>query len=97
MVLMLTPAVLAVLFLIALTLSACSSGQKVPEYYDARETPSLDMPEGLSYPDTSSALIIEMRPMPPPAMVMETKPPRVTSGSSSACPPASAWCWNDPA
>lgn len=76
---LLTPAVLAVLFLIALTLSACSSGQKVPEYYDARETPSLDMPEGLSYPDTSSALIIEMRPMPPPAMVMETKPPRVSS------------------
>jgi uncharacterized lipoprotein len=60
-------------------LTACSSGQKVPEYYDAQETPSLDMPDGLSYPDTSSALIIQMRPMPPPAMVMETKPPRVSS------------------
>ena len=65
-----------------LLLAACSKGRKRPTYYDAEETPSLDVPEGLSLPDTGSALIIQMRPMPPPSMVMETKPPRISSTTS---------------
>lgn len=68
--------------LVMIALAACSSGQKRPPYYDAVETPSLDIPEGLSSPDPGSALIIRMPPMPPPAMVMETKPPRISSTTS---------------
>mgnify|MGYP001825801986 CR=1 FL=1 len=76
----------ALLLLIALStmlfMSACSKGQKKPEYYDAQETRSLDIPEGLSHPDTRGALVIQMPPMPPPSMIMETKPPRVSSTTS---------------
>ena len=68
------------LLLIAAT--GCSRGQKKPEYYDARETASLEIPEGLSAPVRDRALIIEMAPLPPPAMVMETRPPRVSSTTS---------------
>ena len=71
---------LSVLLLIAAT--ACSRGQKKPEYYDARETSPLEIPERLSTPDRGRALIIEMAPLPPPAMVMETRPPRVSSTTS---------------
>lgn len=65
-----------------LSLAACSSGQKRPEYYDAAETASLEMPEGLSFPDNSQALMIFARPMPPPSMVLETRPPRISSTTS---------------
>lgn len=68
---------LAVLALMAL--AACSGGQKRPPYYDSVETPSLDIPEGLSSPKIDAALIIRMPPMPPPTMVMETRPPRISS------------------
>lgn len=65
-----------------LALAACGGGQKKPEYYDARETESLEIPAGLTAPDRSRALIIEMPPMPPPSLAMETRPPRVSSTTS---------------
>lgn len=72
--------VLAVMAL--LVLAGCSRGQKLPEYYDAQETEPLDIPENLVKPDTSSALVIQMQPMKPPAMAMETRPPRISSTTS---------------
>jgi uncharacterized lipoprotein len=65
-----------------LTLAACSKGQKKPEYYDAQETAPLEIPEGLTKPDQSQALLIYAPYMPPPAMVMETRPPRISSTTS---------------
>lgn len=68
--------------LLALLLAGCSFGEKKPEYYDERETEDLVIPEGLSQPDHGSALVINTPPMPPPSMVMETKPPRVSNTTS---------------
>lgn len=65
-----------------LVMSACSSEQKQPEYYDAVETQSLEIPGGLSTPDSSSALIINSPYMPPPTMLIETMPPRISSTTS---------------
>jgi uncharacterized lipoprotein len=65
-----------------LGLSACASDSKQPEYYDAVETPSLEIPEGLSTPNSSSALMINTPYMPPPTMLMETMPPRISSTTS---------------
>ena len=65
-----------------LFLAACSSKSKIPEYYDATETPSLEIPEGLSSPDLSGALVIQIPYMPPPTMIMEEKPPRISSTTS---------------
>lgn len=62
--------------------AACSSGQKKPEYYEAKETQPLKLPEGMDPPDRSAALIINAPYMPPPAMVMETRPPRISSTTS---------------
>jgi len=71
--------VFLLLGLLLAAVSACSRGQKKPEYYDARETEPLEIPEGLSTPDRSRALIIDMQPLPPPEMAMETRPPRISS------------------
>ncbi|MBT8040961.1 MAG: hypothetical protein KJN78_11995, partial [Gammaproteobacteria bacterium] len=65
-----------------LALAACGGGQKKPEYYDAQEAETLSIPEGLSRPDHSQALIINTPYMSPPALAMETKPPRVSSTTS---------------
>lgn len=65
-----------------LSLAACSSGQRAPEYYGATETAPLEIPEGLSFPDNSQALMIYSRPMPPPNLVLETRPPRISSTTS---------------
>ena len=46
-----------VLLLPALLLAACSGGQKQPEYYAATETESLEIPDHLSRPDASQALM----------------------------------------
>lgn len=70
------------LALALLTLGACSKGQKKPEYYDATETADLEVPEGLSAPDYSQALVIYSPYMPPPSMVLETRPPRISSTTS---------------
>ncbi len=63
-------------------LMGCTSGMKTPEYYGASETESLEIPEGLSKPDNSQALIIYTPYMPPPSLVMETRPPRISSTTS---------------
>ena len=63
-------------------LCACSSGEKRPEYYDAEEIAPLQIPDGLEKPDAETALVIASPRMPPPAMVMETKPPRISSTTS---------------
>ena len=70
------------LMLPALLLAACSGGQKQPEYYAATETESLEIPDHLSRPDASQALIIQADYLPPPSLVMETKPPRISSTTS---------------
>jgi uncharacterized lipoprotein len=74
--------VILLLGLLLAAVTACSRGQKKPEYYDARETEPLEIPEGLSAPDRSRALIIDMTPIAPPAMAMETRPPRISSTTS---------------
>jgi uncharacterized lipoprotein len=72
-----------ILALLALLLvAACSRGNKKPEYYDARETASLEIPQGLDRPASEAALVIEAPAMPPPAMVMQTMPPRISSTTS---------------
>ena len=58
--------------------AACSKGQKKPEYYDSQETETLEIPEGLSSPDHSQALMIYTPYLPPPSLVMESKPPRIS-------------------
>ena len=72
------------LFLAASMLMAagCSFGQKTPEYYDSVETEPLEIPEGLSKPDATQALMIYTPYMPPPSLVMETRPPRISSTTS---------------
>jgi len=65
-----------------LLLAACSSGEKRPEYYQAEEVAPLQIPEGLEKPDSETALVIASPKMPPPSMVMETRPPRVSSTTS---------------
>lgn len=77
-----TSNVLALCCAILLLLGACSSGQKKPTYYNAVEIQPIEIPEDLERPDSSTALIINSRPMPPPSMVMETKPPRISSTTS---------------
>ena len=73
-------ALLATLLLAGL--SACTRGQKTPEYYGAQEIQPLEIPENLSRPDHSQALIIDAPYMPPPSLVMETRPPRISSTTS---------------
>jgi uncharacterized lipoprotein len=65
-----------------LLVAACSFGGKKPEYYDYVETAELEIPDGLEQPDHSAALVIRSPAMPPPSMVMETRPPRISSTTS---------------
>jgi len=74
--------ILLMMILTALLVSACSSGSKKPGYYNEVETPSLDVPSGMDYPDTSSAMVIQTPYMQPPAMVMTAMPPRISSTTS---------------
>jgi uncharacterized lipoprotein len=68
--------------LAVLLAAACSSKSKKPEYYNEFETASLEIPEGLSQPDSSSALVIQTPPMPPPTMILLDTPPRISSTTS---------------
>jgi uncharacterized lipoprotein len=68
--------------LAVLGVTACSSKSKKPEYYNAVETASLEIPEGLNQPSSSSALRIEAPYMPPPSMILQDKPPRISSTTS---------------
>ena len=74
---------LSLLAVLVLLLSACASSKnKEPEYYNAVETESLVIPEGLSTPDHSTALVINSPYMPPPSMLIEAMPPRISSTTS---------------
>ena len=75
-------AVMLLLIMAAALLSACSSGSKKPAYYNEEETPSLDVPSGMDYPDTSGAMVIQTPYMQPPTMVMTDIPPRISSTTS---------------
>ena len=80
----LTPPPVSLLgLLLSLTLlSACSSDARKREYFDAVETPALEIPEGLAQPASGSALVIGTPPIPLSPMAMETKPPRISSTTS---------------
>lgn len=68
---------------LACLLAGCASKDaRKREYYDAVETPSLEIPEGLARPGSSTALVIPIPPMPLSPMSMETKPPRISSTTS---------------
>jgi uncharacterized lipoprotein len=73
--------------------AACSSGNKRPEYYDSVETASLEIPEGLQAPNQGQALVIAAPAMPPPTMVLETMPPRV-SNTTSGLDESSSFNWS---
>ena len=79
--------------LAVLVVAACSSKSKKPEYYDQIETPPLDIPAGMSTPDSSSALIIRTPHMPPPSMLLQDRPPRITS-TTSGMDPNSRLSWS---
>lgn len=79
--------------LAVLVVAACSSDTKKPEYYDQVETPPLDIPEGMSTPDSSSALVIRTPYMPPPSMILQDQPPRITS-TTSGMDPNSRLSWS---
>ena len=68
--------------LAVLLTAACSSKSKKPDYYNEFETASLEIPEGLSQPDSSSALVIRTPSMPPPSMILQDTPPRISSTTS---------------
>lgn len=70
------------LLLLTLLTGACSSDAKKREYYGAAETPSLEIPEGLSRPRSGSALVIDVPPIPLTPMAMESRPPRISSTTS---------------
>jgi uncharacterized lipoprotein len=67
---------------LALLVAACSSDARKREYYDAVETPALEIPEGLAHPVTSSALLINAPPLPLSPLGIETRPPRISSTTS---------------
>jgi len=67
-------------------LFGCSSGEKKPEYYSAAETAPLKLPADMDRPDHSSALVITVPYVPPPANSLESLPPRIASTSSEAEP-----------
>lgn len=70
-----------------ITLTSCSifhRDKELPQYYYAVEAPALNVPEGLSMPSASSALVITSPPAPLPQKEIRTYPPRVDSTSNSA-------------
>jgi uncharacterized lipoprotein len=70
------------LLLSLMLLGACSSDARKREYFDAVETPSLEIPEGLAAPTSESALVIGIPPIPLSPLAMETRPPRISSTTS---------------
>jgi uncharacterized lipoprotein len=73
---------IALFQVLLLLLTACSSDNRKPEYYDALEAPPLKIPEGLDAPGSSVALIIEYPKIPLPSVAMVTMPPRISSTTS---------------
>lgn len=78
----LLPLLLLPMLLPMLLIGACSSDAKKREYYDAAETPSLEIPEGLARPTSGSALVIGVPAIPLTPMAMESRPPRISSTTS---------------
>jgi uncharacterized lipoprotein len=70
------------LVLVLLMVAGCSSGNRKPEYYAYQETESLDIPEDLDTPSSSSALVIKSPPMPLSSYVLDPMPPRISSTTS---------------
>jgi uncharacterized lipoprotein len=68
--------------LLALLLAGCSSEARKREYYNAVETPPLEIPEGMGRPTSASALVINAPAIPLSPVGIETKPPRVSSTTS---------------
>ncbi len=70
------------LVLVLLMVAGCSSGNRKPEYYGYEETESLDIPEDLDTPSSSSALVIKSPQMPLSSFVLDPMPPRISSTTS---------------
>jgi uncharacterized lipoprotein len=79
-----TPLLPKLLFLVLslALLGSCSSDARKREYFDAVETPALEIPEGLARPTSGSALVIGAPPIPLSPLAMETRPPRISSTTS---------------
>jgi uncharacterized lipoprotein len=71
---------------ISVLFASCSMfGEKEEEqplYYSAKESPALELPEGLDRPVSSTALIIYTPLAPLPQREMKTAPPRISSQST---------------
>ena len=65
-----------------LMISGCSSKDRKREYYDARETASLEIPEGLDTPVSGSALKIDFPIIPLNSMALDPMPPRISNTTS---------------
>ncbi len=80
---------ITILLVTVMALSLVSCGMfgkekvKQPPYYEAREVPDLEIPEGLDRPVTTNALMIQSPPAPLPAKELQSLPPRVTSQSNT--------------
>ena len=68
--------------LVLLLAAGCSSKNRKPEYYDARETESLQIPEDMDKPSSASALVIRTEPMPLSSFILDPMPPRISSTTS---------------
>ncbi len=80
-------AVVMPLALSCIALTSCSMfhrDNKLPQYYYAVESPALNVPEGLSVPSSSGALLITSPPAPLPQKEIRAFPPRVDSTSTDA-------------
>ena len=75
-------AVIVLLSILLLVLSACSSDGRKPAYYSAQEVEDLRVPEDLERPSSSVALVINYPKIPLPSMEISTMPPRISSTTS---------------
>jgi uncharacterized lipoprotein len=78
---------LPLLMLLGLTVASCGmfgkKKEKEPTYYAAKEVPALTIPEGLSKPSNTNALMIQTPPAPLPSRELQAVPPRVTTQSDN--------------
>ena len=70
------------LVLVLLISAGCSSDGRKPEYYEAEETKSLIIPEGMDTPTSLSALVIRAPAIPLPSFELDAVPPRISSTTS---------------
>ena len=68
--------------LVLLTAAGCSSEPKKPQYYESEESESLDIPEDLNPPPSSSALVIRSPARPLSLNAPDSMPPRISSTTS---------------